>query len=265
MEQRQAAEGVVALPQVDGIGQDHRHGHFVAVAVGRQLGRAGGAAGMEVGGDVTGRNHPSALQVIGGETVEQFVEVQHAFRQWLALGLDGAALGFRQQVGQVDGDDGLKLRQAVTQAGHLVPEIGAGERRQGHQHPGVGRMDQFGDVLGLQQRVDGIDHAGRFPTPDGEMGMRQVRQQERHRLARPHTQVVEGVGRLGDPRQQLGISQLERRFFGVALEQEGHGALVRMALGALTDQLIGAVRHTALFQRKAFNFFDVAQGGDGRS
>ncbi|MNQ56253.1 hypothetical protein D3C85_703700 [compost metagenome] len=248
VEQRQAAEGVVALPQVDGVGEDHRHGHFVAVTVGGQLGRARGTAGMEVGGDVIRGDQPAAFQAVGGEAVEEFVEVQHALGQRAAQGLDGTAPRLGQQVGQVHRDYGFQLRQPVAQAGHLVPEIGAGEWRQGHQHPGIGRMDQLGDVLGLQQRVDGVDYARRLATPEGEVGLRQVRQQEGHRLARPHAQMVEGIGGLGDPGQQFCVGQLEGRFLGIALEQEGHGALVRVTFGAATDQLVGAVRHAAFFQ-----------------
>ncbi|MCY1463114.1 hypothetical protein D9M71_809660 [compost metagenome] len=60
--------------------------------------------------------------------------------------------------------------------------------------------------------------------------------------------MVEGIGGLGDPGQQFRVGQLEGRFLGVALEQEGHGALVRVTFGAAADQLVGAVRHAAFFQ-----------------
>ena len=68
-------------------------------------------------------------------------------------------------------------------------------------------MDQLGDVLGIEQRVDRIDDAGGLATPDGVVGLRQVGQQEGHRLAGTQAQAVEGVGGLGDLAEQLGIIQ----------------------------------------------------------
>lgn len=95
-----------------------------------------------------------------------------------------------------------RLRQLRAQAGDLLPQVGAGERRQGHQHPGVGGADQLGDVLRLQQRVDRIDDPGCLAAPDHVVGLRQVGQQEGHRLVAFQAQPVQGVRGLGDAGEQ---------------------------------------------------------------
>ncbi|MNF83129.1 hypothetical protein D3C84_654460 [compost metagenome] len=111
--------------------------------------------------------------VIGAGS-QQFVEVQHTFRHGRALGLHGTALRLWQQVRQIDGHDSRQLWQALAQRGDLLPQVSTGERRQGDQHRGIGSADQFGDVLRLQQRIDGIDDPGRFATPDDKVGVWQV-------------------------------------------------------------------------------------------
>src|SRR5690606_39542654 len=71
---------------------------------------------------------------------------------------------------------------------------------------------QLGDVLGFQQRIDRVDDAGGLAAPDGEVGLRQVRQQEGNRLSRPQTEAVEGVGGLGDlGRSEEHTSELQSR------------------------------------------------------
>ncbi|MCY1353589.1 hypothetical protein D9M69_399340 [compost metagenome] len=263
VEQRQAAEGGVGGAEVDRIGEDHGHRHFIAVAVRRQLRRAGGAAGVEVGRHVVGLDVAAALQVIARELGDQFVEVQHALRQRPALGLERAALRLGQVVGHVDDDHRVQLRQLAAQAVHLVPQVGAGEGRQGDQHLGGGGVHQFGDVLGVEQRVDGVDDAGRLAAPEGEVGVRQVRQQERHRAARAHAEAVEGVGGLGDLGEQLGVAQPPGCFLGIALQQEGQRRLVGVTFGAAPQQRVGAGRHVAVLQGEAFDRLGIAQRGDG--
>ena len=150
VEQRQATERHVADTeaghQIHAVG----HRHFVAVAVRRQLGRTGGAAGVEVAGDVVGGDHATAFQVVGGAGGDGFIEIQHALRQQAALGLERAALWFGQQVGHVHAENRFQLRQLIAQGIDFVPQLGAWEGRQGHQQLGVGRVDQLGDVLGIE-------------------------------------------------------------------------------------------------------------------
>ena len=79
MEQRVAVDqhvvGPEALHRRVGPGGEHLR----AVAVARQLGRAGGAAGVKVRGDVGRRKAPLAQQPVGGLGGAQGVEVEHAF------------------------------------------------------------------------------------------------------------------------------------------------------------------------------------------
>ncbi|SVJ66878.1 Uncharacterised protein [Klebsiella pneumoniae] len=262
VEQRQAAEQHVVHPVVGVQAHDLGHRHLVEVAVRRQLRRAGGAAGVEIGSDVVRMDRPSALQAVCRAVGDQRIEVQHALRQRPALGLERLALRRRQQVGRIDHDDRVQLRQLRAQAGDLLPQVGAGERRQGHQHPGVGGADQLGDVLRLQQRVDRIDDPGSLAAPDHVVGLRQVGQQEGHRLVAFQAQPVQGVGGLGDAGEQLGIADPQRFFGGAAMQQAAQGDTLAVALGRALQQFVGAGRQVTLFQRHAFQGFDIAQPGD---
>lgn len=92
VEQRQAAEQHVVHPVVGVQAHDLGHRHLVEVAVRRQLRRAGGAAGVEIGSDVVRMDRPSALQAVCRAVGDQRIEVQHALRQRPALGLERLAL-----------------------------------------------------------------------------------------------------------------------------------------------------------------------------
>ena len=133
VEQRQAAEGDItrleASDQVHAVG----HCHFITVAVRRQFRRASGAAGVEVAGNFVGRDHPAAFQVIVRAAGDQLIEIQYAGRQGAALGLETAALRFWQQVGHVNADNRLEVRQLIAQAFDLGPQVSAGEGGEGDQ------------------------------------------------------------------------------------------------------------------------------------
>ena len=139
---------------------------------------------MEVAGNVVWRDYAAAFQVVVWAGRDQLIKVQYAVWQRPALRFDRTALRLRQQIGHVHADNCLERRQLLAQTFDLGPQIGAGKRRQSDQQFGVRGLDQLGDMFRVEQRVDRIDDPCRFAAPDGEVGVRQVGQQKRHRLAR---------------------------------------------------------------------------------
>ncbi|MNE48543.1 hypothetical protein D3C80_1430120 [compost metagenome] len=223
----------------------------------RQLGGAGGAAGVEITGDIVRVELPAAFQPVGRASGDQLVEVQHAFGQRPALRLEGAALRLGQQVGHVHADHRLEAGKLAAQRLDLGPQVGAGEGRQGHQQLGIGGLDQLGDMLGFQQRIDRVDDPGRLAAPDGEVGLRQVGQQERHRLARAQAEAVKGVGGLGDLAQQLLVIEAIDGFVAATLEDKGQRRRLRLRRGRAADQLVGAGWQVAFGQRSGFDLLDI--------
>ncbi|MNY35363.1 hypothetical protein D3C86_1697620 [compost metagenome] len=56
------------------------------------------------------------------------------------------------------------------------------------------------------QRIDRHDDTGRFTPPDGEVGFRQVGQDEGQHFTRGNAQVVEGIRRASDVFDEFGIA-----------------------------------------------------------
>ena len=101
----------------------------------------------------------------------------------------------------VDQRDHTKLRERRKVRRKLAPQLGAGKRRERHQHPHLGRAKDLHDQIGLEQRIDREHHAGRLPAPDREVGFGQVRQHIGDRMIRADAEGVKRVRGPGDLRQ----------------------------------------------------------------
>ncbi len=136
---------------------------LVAVRVADQLGCAGGAAGMEVGGDITGGDLPAADQPVGRLLADQRVERMDAVGRIAR---------------PVDLHDGLQVRQAAAHLHDLLPDVGALGRPERDQHLGLGRLEDLGDLVRFEQRIDQVDDACLRAEQRGEQAPGQQRQQK---------------------------------------------------------------------------------------
>ncbi|MCY1285910.1 hypothetical protein D9M70_348670 [compost metagenome] len=266
MEQRQAAEvafaGGVATehgaerPGVEDLGALGAHG---------DLRQAGGAAGAEVGGMVRGADGSSAGEAVVRLSGEQLVQVMDAaLREALPflvcactrrMAAPGIQIGRAADPDQLaDGGQPLQLRSDP------FPGVLARGRRQGHQHAGIGRAQQLGDLRAVEQGVDRHDDAGRFAAPGAEMGFRQVGQHEGHDVARTHPQGVEGVGCAGDRGEQLGIAPVPGLLVVFGIEEEAQRGSLRAPPGAALQGGVGALRQVVAGERSTFEVHDIGKG-----
>ncbi len=103
--------------------------------------------------------------------------------------------GVRVDIGRQADHEQRAQRWAALGHGHrLAPEVAVGQRRQRHQRGGFGGVDDAGNVLDVQHGIDRAGDAGRLRTQLGVVRLRQVRQQQRHRLPGRDAGAVEGVG-----------------------------------------------------------------------
>ena len=249
MEQRQAAQDGAAR---DRQRQAQRPGlvDLVGMAVAHQLGRAGGAAGVEVAGDVLRRDLPAADQPVGRVAAQLLVEVVDALR----------FIG-----GAVDHQHRLQLRQAALDLLHLVPDVAARQRADGDQHLGAGRAQDLAQLRRRQQRVHRVGDARRLRAEQAEVTLRQQRQQEADHVLRADAEAGKEVGRLRDLGKELGVAQGQRRLIGLGLGQELQRRCLRVALHAQAQRLVGALRGDALVVgRRGLEGLDLGGGSEGR-
>lgn len=145
--QRKAIDDHVALRRAVHAGRAGRRTQLVAVLVLRQLGAAGGTAGVKKRGHVVHRGADGQRRIaLRGHSL---IEIQRA-------------LGWRHRP---DRQHVRQLRAAPPNARHARPDVQLGPRPQGHQHVHAGGLQQVGDVLFAQQVVDGAGDAHGFSPP----------------------------------------------------------------------------------------------------
>ena len=195
--QRKAIDDHVALRRAVHAGRAGRRTQLVAVLVLRQLGAAGGAAGVKKRGHVVHRGADGQRRIaLRGHGL---IEIQRA-------------LGWR---GRPDRQHVRQLRAAPPNARHARPDVQLGPRPQGHQHVHTGGLQQVGDVLFAQQVVDGAGDAHGFSPPQREVRLRNRRQQKGHArrlIAAERLKQARGAPDLG---QELRIGPLLGRLVKV--------------------------------------------------
>ncbi|MNF82393.1 hypothetical protein D3C84_646990 [compost metagenome] len=165
MEDRQAVERHIPGTCSHACAVGAGGGHQIGMGLPGQLGQAGGATGVEVGGDIPGPGQQLAFQGLAAVSRQQAVVVRFAT-------LD--------QHRQASGP----LRQAPRRGQGLLPEVAARHRTEDDQQVGAGLFHQAGQGLFAQQRVDRVGDADTGGGPEQALALRNVRQQQGdHRLA----------------------------------------------------------------------------------
>ena len=172
----------------------------------RDLGCAGGAAGVEIGRDAVVLGLVEGQAVVALPAGRRF-EVQ-IFRLITDLDL-GTQQGDRQplqprQIGpQIDLEDGLDRRGQSHRRGSLLRDIGFRERLQRHQNLGPGLAQDAGDVFGVKQRVDRVDDARRRARQQNHGRLDAIGQQIGHHVLRADAEIAQQVGGFRHPLMQL--------------------------------------------------------------
>jgi hypothetical protein len=202
------------------------------------FGGAGGTAGVEVGGDVGGRDVAAAHEAVVGLCRAQHVEVGHSFGQRA-----GRARGF---VVRCHAQHGGERGHLAAQAHGLRPHARFAVRAIGDQHLGAAGVHQRDKLLVGQQRIERLHDAGRLAAPEREVVFEAARQQHRHRVMRPHAQRMQHVRGLVDAREQLGVRPADRLVGRVAGAQEGQRCFAAESRAGVAEDLVGAARPSAL-------------------
>lgn len=235
---------------------------LVGVGMDGQLGRAGGAAGMEVGGHVVGADHAAADQPVRGLGGARAVEVEREAGQRRALR--------RRLVMRRDAQQRAQRRHPLAQAQGLRPGFAFGVRAVGDQHLGASGGQQRGQLVLGQQRIERLHDAGRLAAPQRQVVFEAARQQHADRVRRAEPQAVQQVGGLVDAGQQLVVAPADGRLVGIGAAQEGQRGAVAEGGGRVAEDLVGALHRQRLGQRPGRQSAHVVDGthrewrGEGR-
>ena len=207
----------------------------------RHLRHAGGAAGMEIGGDAVFLGILEG-QPIGGLLGDLGIEVDD-------LGMVvGGVLGPderhdelfqpREVAQQIDLDHMLDVGRVAHGLGHFLGHIRLGERLDRHHRLGPGFAQDGADLLGFQERVDRVRDARNAAAQKGQHRFVAVGQDIGHRIRLGDAKRAEQVRRLRDLAVKLRPGQ---RFGLVALAREqlvGHRVVVREFVLGIRQKLI---------------------------
>ncbi len=194
---------------------------LVAGGVLRELGRTGGAAGVEQ------RHHSVGMQVglegerlwLCGHQILQRGSVGHRF-----IHLDGHEhRGVQSLHGQCRGPH----RQFLA-------------RPQGHQHLGVRGLQQRGDVVGLQQEIDRTHAARQLRAPEHGVSLGRVGREHGHGIGFMHTERTKGIGRAVDVGQQLAVGHAPRRRVQPGVGQKSESLALGKTLSGGADERVRA-------------------------
>ena len=109
--------------------------------------RAGGAAGVKVGGDIAGGDLSATHQTVCRLLADQCIE-----------GIDCIRLVVRP----VDLNDCLQLLQLAAYFDDLILDVAALRWSERNQYLGACRLQDLGDLMRFEQGVHGISNAGSF-------------------------------------------------------------------------------------------------------
>ncbi len=145
MKQRHAEQHVAAGPGLQQQIEPPGLIDLVGMGVPHQFWRAGGAAGVEIGGDVAAENLAAADEPVRRLLLDQVVEGKIPF------------------VGSPPPNTctiALRCLSCGADLLDLLPDVGARHRPERHQDLRVRSFQDLRDLVRLQQRIDGIGDAG---------------------------------------------------------------------------------------------------------
>ena len=102
------------------------------------------------------------------------------------------------------------------------------------------RLQDFRDLVRLQERVDGIGDAGGLGPEQRHESIWHQRQQEAHDLAWTYAQRMKHVGGLRDAADEIAVADHEGLVGRIGVGEEFYRGRVRIVRGAELDRLIGA-------------------------
>ena len=114
------------------------------------------------------------------------------------------------QPGPVDLHNRLKVFQAPAHLLDLLPDVGAGHGTEGDQHASARGFQDLGDLIGLQQRVDGIGDARRLGAEERDKGLRQQRKQQTHNIVASDAERVKHIASLRHAREEIAVADNDR-------------------------------------------------------
>ena len=113
-----------------------------------------------------------------------------------------------------------QTKNPVAQLQRPLPDIKLGGRAECHRNFRSGGLEQHGNAVGLQQKVDRHRIARRFRAPQRDMGLDQRRQHIGHSRRRP-AHIGEHVGRTPYKPQQITVRYATRLLVGCTGHQHG--------------------------------------------
>ena len=209
------------------------------MAVAREPGRAGRAAGVEVCGDVVALDVATADEVIVGFAGDE----------------GGEAVRVRG-----DAKHGAQRRHPRANARRLRPDASVVLAAPGDQHLRASRVQHRYQLLVRQQRIERLHDARCFAAPQGELVFETAGQEHGHRVTRPHPEPVQQIRRLVDAGQQPGIGPAHR--LGIDRGQEGQRGLVAERARRIPEDLVGAAHRQRLHQRDRLEPANVGEDAD---
>ena len=205
VEQRQRAED-------DVVGLEQQAGTIPAVvdhagsAVLGDLGHAGGAAGVEIGGNAVG-GIIGEIKGIGAVFRAFGVEIEvgggvgcGVFR---ADEIDDQGLREAKVAGEVNLQHGGDIGGLGHGLGDALRQFGLGEGAQGDDDFGTGFAQDGGDLVGFQQGVDRVDDTGDGAGQKADGGLCRVGQDIGDDITGADAKAAEQIGGLGDFAVQL--------------------------------------------------------------
>ena len=183
------------------------------MAVARELGRAGGTAGVEVGGDVGGRDVAAADEAIVGLAC-----ARSALKSATPSGSAAARAG--GLVVRRHAQHGRQRRHLAAHAHRLRPDARLVVRAVGDQHLRAGRVISDASFSSLSSGFSGCTIAAASPPHSARWYSRQAGSSTATASLGPHAQRVQQVGGLVDAGQQLGVRPADRLVGRIAAAQE---------------------------------------------
>ncbi|KAF1045080.1 MAG: hypothetical protein GAK34_02452 [Delftia tsuruhatensis] len=251
MEQRVAVDGAVGRVQAL-----HLHAGPGAVDLGAMrlhgdLGRTRGAPGMEVGRHVAGLGLAPAHQPVGGLGGQGGVQIAGG----PALSIPLGSPTFMR--------DPEHMRQIRIQRRDFLADAGIVLVRPGDQKARARGPHQGRDLLGTQQRIDGLHDARRLAAPQRKVVLHAAGQQDGHRVAGAHAQRMQGVGRLVDLAQQFGIAQVPGIIHAAGLGQKAQRPALAVLTRGVAKQVVDRLRRDQPGHGLAFDGLHIGQGTHG--
>ncbi|MGY3420066.1 hypothetical protein ACVWZW_000541 [Bradyrhizobium sp. F1.13.4] len=204
---------------------------LVGMRVPHQLWRAGGATGVEIGGDVVAQNLAPADKAVRRLLLDQVAEGKDSLPRVTAT----EHLYDRLEM--------LELRLDLLD---FLPDVCARHRPERHQDFCVRRFQNLRDLVRLQERIDGIGDAGGLCAEQRYKGVRHQRQHEADDVALLDTKRVKHVGGLRDARDEVAVRDHDRRVGRIGVLQELERRPVGVTGRTQPDGVVSALGRDAI-------------------